>query len=91
MSDEQKSSCKHCMRYPRVLNVVQDSREHMPLSPTPAEVKNQLKALYKKLPVEYMPDEVTPYAPQRSASRAASPFLPQFRKQPPSRCRPGVD
>lgn len=57
LDDSVKSACHHCMRYPRVLNVVQDSRESIPLTTTPKELTDQLRALFRKLPVDYITDE----------------------------------
>ncbi|KAJ1495157.1 hypothetical protein T484DRAFT_1763619 [Baffinella frigidus] len=42
-------ACKHSMRYPRVLNVVQNNRDHIPSPCLPAELRTQLLSLYQKL------------------------------------------
>ena len=50
-SPEFQASCRHCMRHPRIMTVIQRNLDNTPLVGTVRELREQLLAIYKKLEV----------------------------------------
>ena len=51
-NSELQASCRHCMRHPRIMTVIQRNLNNTPFVPTVGELREQLLAFFNKLQVD---------------------------------------